>query len=127
MRNIIRSKVLPDNVHFWRGKRWAHLSKKESRKGDALRIIHGLERSIRQGAEAVNSGGERMQQRLTRHAEEIMILSSEMADEKIAAEVRQSLPIESWNEAYVNCLRHYWRKMPRELRMEIVRLSASKK
>lgn len=120
-----RTKVLPDNVHYWRGKRWAHLAKKEAKEGDALRIIAGLKRAIA-AANKLSLEGKLTQQSLQSQANKIIILSSEMADEILKRERETGIPEENWNAAYVNCLRHHWKQIPKPLRKTIIRLSAGK-
>ena len=120
-----RSKVLPDSVHDWRGRNWAKLQRTEQRTGDALRIMRAFNILIESHKKALALlGGQKPNPSvLTRKANAIIVLASELTDEVLRRENEMRLPEETWNEAYVNCMMHFWKKIPHDLRQEMIRLT----
>ena len=118
----MRSKILPDNVHFWRGKHWTMIARLNQRRGGGIKKVKSVMRIIT----AFNERKERgllTPRNVTAAAQALMGVAAEITDEVIWRMEQGSMPHESWNDHYVDCLKHFWGRIPRELRHEIIHQS----
>jgi len=119
MKPMKRLKVLPDNIHFWRGKNWPAISRIETAGGDGLRRVVAIQKLI--GAHnRIAENRQLTQRQIMVQAEAIEKNVSQLVDQQLAAEKAQNAA-EKWNERYIDALKHFWPKMPNLLRAEIVR------
>ncbi|HIH21478.1 MAG: hypothetical protein J4478_05280 [Candidatus Diapherotrites archaeon] len=125
-----RSRVLPDNIHEWRGVHWPLLKRMYSeKKGGALIKLQRFNKVVAT-FKSLKKQGRLSQERLGNQARAIELIASELTDEAIQrleedarAKGIEPKDLESWNMHYLKCMRHLWPKIPSELRHEIVRQS----
>lgn len=109
------------NVHLWRGRVWRQLSALEARKGDALRVMNDIGKSLDWYA-GLKRRREPTPDERHKRALNIMYFAAELTDHIIKREVELGIG-EPWNDRYVKVLLHFWRKIPHDLRREIIALS----
>jgi len=117
-----RKKVLPDGIHFLRGRHWPSMQRIMERQGEGLKKFNKV-RKVIQVFEKRKLEGKAGQAQKAAAARAIEWLVSELTDEVIKRSQEQGLQHGTWNQEYVNCLLHFWRNIPDELRHEIVHQS----
>lgn len=117
-----RERILPNNIHYWRGKKWREIQIIEATPGDGLRRSKGINRVVQVFNKRLIKG-QLSQKQTYNAARAIQILASEITDEAIQRMDQNSMKHGSWNEEYINCLKHYWQIMPRKLKAELIRQS----
>ncbi len=112
--------MLPETVDRWRGRNWAKIQKKEHQLGDALvlqkQIVHIMTRH-----KEAEKNGKLTRKMVESQADATIKLVSELTDEILMREEEIGLPVEKWNETYVNCMLHQWKNIPHAIRREIIK------
>ncbi len=116
-----RLHVLPENIHLLRGSNWIYLQKLEAKEGDAIRIAKGIRKIIELQKRRVADP-----KMVSNRAKGLINLFAQMTDEVLVREREATGKERQWNEVYVDCLLHYWKIVPHELRKEIIRLTPKK-
>lgn len=115
-----RNRSLPETVHRWRGRNWRQLQKVESVRGHTLKVVEKVTRKLKE-FEALKSRGPIPTRKIRQITRGLIVLFTEMTDEWQQMHVDQGRPTQPWTTTYRNFLLHYWKRLPREIRREIIR------
>ncbi len=99
---------------------WKPISKAESIKGHALKLVTLIRTKIRQ-YESSSKTRKLSGRRTETTARSIILVVSEITDELQSAARTSATPLPSWNEVYVGILKRMWHEFPHDIRNEIIR------